>query len=176
MVNESSWMGIVERWASDGAQWIAVDGLGASGKTTLADELSSVLGLAVVHLDDFTRPGAVGWERERFRHQVFEPLRAGGRARYQRHHWTSPAPTDWVDLVAAGPVVVEGLGVSEPPEGLSWDRLVWVAAPVALRRRRAEARDPGRFSCWSQTWGPIEQEWFERSQPWRGADLIWVNT
>lgn len=175
MRNDLVLTGIVEGWVRDGLRWLAIDGLGASGKTTVADELAGVLGLAVVHLDDFTRPGAVGWERDRFREQVVEPLRAGRDARYQRHHWTSPEPSDWVDLPAAGPVVVEGLGASEPPPGVIWDRLVWVAAAPGVRRGRAEARDPGRFSCWSQTWRPIEQEWFERAQPWRGADLVWVN-
>lgn len=166
----------VERWTAAGSRWIAIDGLGASGKTTLADEIANALGLAVVHLDDFTRPGAVGWERERFREQVVEPLQAGRAARYQRHHWTSPEPTDWVDLPTSQAVIIEGIGASEPPEGVTWDRVVWVAVSEAVRHRRAEVRDPGRFGCWSQTWRPIEQQWFERSQPWRGADLVWVNT
>ncbi|MGA4669231.1 hypothetical protein ACPCG0_05445 [Propionibacteriaceae bacterium Y1923] len=166
----------VARWLDEGARWIAVDGLGASGKTTLADQLAAhVDGLAVVHLDDFTRPGAVGWERERFREQVYEPLRVGVATRHQRHHWTSTEPTDWVELSPGRGVLVEGVGASEPPEGLVWDRVLWVAAPQERRHRRAEARDVGRFECWAQNWRPVEQEWFERARPWRGADLVWVN-
>ncbi|MGA4509023.1 uridine kinase family protein [Propionibacteriaceae bacterium G1746] len=165
----------VADWVDEGARWIVIDGLGASGKTTLADQLvAHVDGLAVVHLDDFTRPGAVGWERERFTAQVWAPLQAGQAARYQRHHWTSPEPTDWVDLPAARAVLVEGIGASEPPKGVAWDRFIWLAAPESVRSERAALRDPGRFGCWSQNWRPTEQEWFDRTEPWRGADLVWV--
>ncbi len=164
-----------------GAQWLAIDGLGASGKSTLADRVLAAApqppigrGLALVHLDDFTRPGTVGWERDRFREQVVDPLRAGTTARYQRWHWTSDEPGDWVEIPAASAVLVEGIGATEPPEGVAWDRLVWLAAAPSVRTRRAEQRDPGRFGCWSSTWRPIEDEWFVRAQPWRIADLVWV--
>ena len=164
----------VGQWVAAGQRWIALDGLGAAGKTTVACDLADRLDLSVVSVDDFTRPGAVGRERDRFRAQVWEPLCAGRDARYQRHHWTSPEPTEWVDLPADRAVLVEGLGVSEPGAGMRWDRLVWVSAPPSRRAQRAADRDAGRFGCWSQTWRPIEQEWFDRAQPWRGADLVWV--
>lgn len=165
----------VEAWVASGQRWFALDGLGACGKSTLARALAERVGMDVIALDDFTRPGAVGWERDRFREQVWEPAQAGRVVRYQRHHWTSPTPTDWVELPAAGAVLVEGIGASEPPEGVHWDKLIWVSAAEAVRGARADERDPGRFGCWSQTWRPIEQEWFERAEPWRRADLVWVN-
>ena len=165
---------LVERWRGEGARWVGLDGLGASGKTTLAELVAQRLDdVAVVHLDDFTRPGTVGWERERFRSQVFEPLSAGRAARYQRWHWTSDAPTDWCDVPPGSTVIVEGIGAAEPPDGLAWDRLIWLSCPTSVRMGRAERRDPGRFSCWSQTWRPIEQQWFDSDEPWRNADLVW---
>lgn len=164
----------VSQWCASGARWIALDGLGASGKTTLAEVLARhVPGLVVVHVDDFTRPGTVGWERDRFAAQVHEPLLAGASARYQRWHWTSPEPTEWCTIPAGSSVLVEGIGASEPPQGMLWDRVLWLSAPEPVRMRRAADRDPGRFGCWTQNWRPIEQEWFEESAPWRRADLVW---
>lgn len=162
-------------WLDAGRRWLAVDGLGASGKTTLAAMVQCERpGLHVVHLDDFTRPGTVGWERERFRDQVWQPLRRGVSARYQRWHWTSPEPTDWVEVPADAAILVEGIAASESPDAVSWDGLVWLAAPLGVRMARAAQRDPGRFSCWSTTWQPTEQAWFAGEQPWRRADAVIV--
>ncbi|MGJ6981340.1 hypothetical protein ACSDQ9_12555 [Aestuariimicrobium soli] len=172
---------LVRGWFDDGARVVAIDGLGASGTSTLAAlvaaELaaSDVADIDVVTLDDFTRPGAVGWERDRFVRQVYAPVRAGEPVRYQRHHWTSPVPTEWVELAAGRRLLVEGIGASEPPAGVTWDRLLWLAAPAPVRNDRARRRDPDRHACWSGTWAPIEDEWFVRTSPWTKADAVWVN-
>lgn len=160
-----------------GARWIAVDGLGAAGKSTLTEAVQHARPeVAVVHLDDFTRPGTVGWERERFVEQVYLPLQRGEAARYQRWHWTDSEPTDWLEIEAGAPVLIEGIGSSEAPASVHWDAVIWVAAAPTTRLRRAAQRDPGRQACWAETWRPIEDEWFTRTQPWCQADLIWVNS
>lgn len=166
---------IARRFEAD-ARAFALDGLGASGKSSLAALVAERVPAAhVVTLDDFTRPGAVGWERERFVEQVWTPWRQGLPARYQRHHWTQAEPGEWTEVPAGAKLLVEGIGASEPPEGVVWDVLVWLAASPAVRTARAQRRDPGRFGCWNQTWRPIEDAWFADQRPWRGADLCWVN-
>ncbi|MFD1079860.1 hypothetical protein ACFQ29_42070, partial [Longispora fulva] len=80
-------------------RWVGIDGLGASGKTTLAATVAAALpGSVVVHVDDFARPSVETWERDRFVAQVLEPLAVGRPARYERWDWASDASLGWVDV------------------------------------------------------------------------------
>ena len=159
-----------------GARWLVVDGLGASGKTTFASRVEAGWADAqIVHLDDFTRPGAVAWDSERFLEQVYQPLSAGLPARYQRWHWTQAEPGEWVDLAAGRPVILEGIGASDPEVDVAWDVRVWLDASEEERCVRAERRDPARFECWTTTWRPIEARWAEDSRPWERADIVVSN-
>jgi len=161
---------------SEGEQWIAIDGLGASGKSELARLTHQANPqIAVVALDDFTRPGSVNWDGDRFLQQVRYPLDAGQDAHYQRWHWTSDQPGEWVTIPAGTPVLVEGIGASTPPGQTYWDLTVWMEAPPQTRMARAERRAPERFACWSATWRPIEDAWFENALPWKLSDLIVIN-
>lgn len=156
-----------------GARWIVIDGLGASGKTTFAALVEAAWPDAqVVHLDDFTRPGAVAWEAERFLEQVYRPLSANLPSHYQRWHWTEPTPGEWVSLVAGQPVVLEGIGASDPEVGVDWDLRVWLEAAEEERCARAERRDPARYECWATNWRPIEARWAAERRPWEQADII----
>ncbi|HNV10842.1 MAG TPA: hypothetical protein PKN27_05875 [Propionibacteriaceae bacterium] len=156
-----------------GARWIVVDGLGASGKTTFASGIVEARPqVQVVHLDDFTRPGSVAWESERFLEQVYRPLAGGSPASYQRWHWTQAEPGEWVDLGAGRPVVLEGIWASDPAVAVDWDLRVWLEVPEEERCARALLRDPARYECWSTTWRPIEAKWAATQRPWERADVV----
>jgi len=63
---------------------VVIDGYGGSGKTTLAKALA--LGLrdaTVVRTDDFSRPGVSGWDWQRMKAQVLDPLSSDQPGRYQ---------------------------------------------------------------------------------------------
>lgn len=73
-----------------GTTIIAIDGCGGSGKSTLAKLLASrVPGTTVVSTDDFARPRVLGWEWERMKAQVLDPLNRSRPGKYQRYDWPS---------------------------------------------------------------------------------------
>lgn len=152
-----------------------VDGLGASGKSTFAASLVRALPAppAVVRGDDFIRRGTTDWDQARFVDQVVVPVLVDGQTGgYLRWPWDADAPTEWVE-VQVGPVVLEGIAVSEldVPVGVRTLR-VWIETPDTDRVARAEHRDPARFACWRDEWRPVESAWAAATRPWDRADLV----
>lgn len=151
---------------------IGVDGLGASGKTTFARQLADEIGGVVVHTDELSAPGSEPWEIDRFIDQIWRPLSRGLPARYRVHHWTQTQAGDWIDVPVGVPIILEGVRSTAKANPAPFDLRIWVEAQRAQRMARAEARDPGRFSCWTTNWMPIEDAWFAAERPDLRADYV----
>ncbi len=159
---------------SRGTRWIGVDGLGGSGKTTLAARIERALpGAVVVHIDDFARPDVQGWERDRFVEQVLRPLLAGRPARYQRWDWPTDTGAEWHEIAAGVPVVVEGVSSTDVRLGVPWDFTIWVEAPYEVRLARAIERDgEAMLDRWLTDWMPSEDAYEAEQRPQDRVDLI----
>ncbi len=157
-----------------GTSWVGIDGLGASGKTTLAEALSTALaGSVVVHVDDFARPDLPGWELQRFVVQVRDPLLAGRPALYQRWNWSTNTGAEWIEVRPGGPVIVEGVSSTDTRLGVPWDFTIWVDVPREMRVRRALERDgEAMMHRWLNDWIPSEEDYVRRQQPRNRVDLI----
>ncbi len=165
-----------------GTRWVGVDGLGASGKTTLAARVVAALpGAVVVHVDDFARPGtpgwdpvrSAGWEYARFVTQVLEPLQAGRSARYRGWDHTRTAPGPWRQVPTGVPVVVEGVAATDARTGVPWDVTVWLDVTEDERRRRILARDaPDVLELWRRAWWPSELAYVAGQNPAGRADVV----
>jgi uridine kinase len=148
---------------------VAVDGITAAGKSTLAAELVGALsayGRAAVHLstDDFHHPRARRYRQGResargyyedsydfatFRRDVLEPLGPGGTRRYR------PASLDLETdetvhppVAQAAPdaiVVVDGSFLQVPALAAAWDEVVFVDTTLAIARERGSRRDAQSF-------------------------------
>lgn len=153
---------------------VAIDGLGGSGKTELATRLAASLGnTAVVHTDDFARPGVRGWEWQRMHNQVLGPLISDQPARYQRYDWDEDRLAEWHDLAVGGTLIVEGVSSMRDELGKYWDFGIWVDAPYDVRLARGVARDGEEWRRqWTDVWMPDELEYFERQSPDKKADII----
>ncbi|RYZ31595.1 MAG: hypothetical protein EOP01_03045 [Propionibacteriaceae bacterium] len=160
-----------------GTRWVGIDGLGASGKTTLAATVAAALpGAVVVHVDDFARPSVETWERDRFVAQVLEPLVAGRPARYERWDWASDASLGWVDVAPGLPVVVEGVSSTDVRLGVPWDVTLWVDAPDEVRLARALARDGEAMrEQWVERWRPAEEAYEAAQRPQERVDAVVVD-
>jgi uridine kinase len=157
-----------------GTRWVGVDGFGASGKTTLATAIATLLpGSVVVSIDDFARLGLPGWDRELFTSQVVESLLAGRAARYRRHDLLTDEALDWVEVPDGVPVIVEGVSAIDVRLPVPWDVTLWVEVPAELRRARILARDdPALLDVWRTDWWPSEQAYAESQRPQERVDAI----
>jgi uridine kinase len=154
--------------------WIGVDGKGASGKSTLAEEIAAAVPRAVlISIDDFARPDLTGWDRERFVAQVRQPLLAGRPAHYQRWDFATNRGADWRQVPTGVPVVVEGVSATDVRLEVPWDLTLWVEARPEVRLRRATERDgPEMLQRWLTDWIPSEDEYERTQHPQQRVDLI----
>ncbi|MFD5825127.1 uridine kinase [Lentzea sp. NPDC060358] len=141
---------------------VAVDGITASGKTTMARELTSAIagrGRPATHLsmDGFHHPRAVRHRQGRdsadgyyadaydfasFRRLVLDPLGPGGSRLYRRRiiDLRADAPVDEPPALAPDDLVLVVDGSFLQRE-LEWDEVVFVDTPFEVARDRGTRRD-----------------------------------
>jgi uridine kinase len=177
---------VARRQASRERVFVAIDGCGGAGKSTLARGVQdSMANVSIVRTDDFFRPlrqlsdTALEPSRayelyfpwKRLRDEALAPLRQGKTARYQRHDWTRDALGEWVIVEPNPIVIVEGVYSSRPELRGLLDAIIFVDAPREVRRRRMLARGP-EDSDWMRPWMAAEDWYLERIRPQASADLI----
>lgn len=141
---------------------VAVDGITASGKTTLARELTALVaarGRSAAHLsmDGFHHPRAIrhrlgrssaegyyldAYDFAAFSRLVLEPLGPGGDRRYRERiiDLRSDTPIDEPPVPAPDDLVLVVDGSFLQRE-LEWDEVVFVDTPFAVARERGSRRD-----------------------------------
>jgi uridine kinase len=144
---------------------VAVDGIDAAGKTTLADELMVGLharGRPVIRasIDGFHRPrseryrrgatSAEGYYLDSFDYPAVQtalllPLGPAGSGRYRRavFDFRTDRPLATPDEVAPANavLVVDGVFLLRPELEACWDYRIWVEVPFAVALERARVRD-----------------------------------
>lgn len=155
---------------------LAVDGRGASGKSTFAEVLSrAVPGSVVVHMDD------IAWHHAFFdwaalaRDGVLIPVHAGQAVRYRPPAWDARSRGGAIEVPSGCPLVVmEGCGAARR-ELMPWiDVVVWVQADIQKAKTRGLVRDGGTAEAeafWNQ-WMAEEFPFFAQERPWERADVI----
>jgi uridine kinase len=188
------------RWRKAGSRVtvVAIDGYGASGKTTIAGSLCARIVFSLVHADDFFKPARqrpadparnesshapsppVGergrdladyYDVARLRSEALEPLRAGHEALFQRFDWDSGALSSVETRVAPHELVVlEGVYSAAPELADLVDKAIYVDTPEPERLRRlAELVAPEE---WDSGWLRAEKDYFDTTRPADSFDLV----
>ncbi|MCM3882266.1 dephospho-CoA kinase [Frankia sp. R82] len=153
---------------------LALDGRSGAGKTTLAARLGQALPAPCVSLEDLYG----GWDGlaagvGRLVAEVLVPLAAGRTPRVPRYDWTARAWQEPRPLtVAGGLLVVEGVGAGARAAAPYLSLLVWLEAPVALRRTRALARDGDVYTGHWDAWAAQESALLDQDDTRSRADIV----
>lgn len=176
---------LIEGARAAGPLMVAIDGMSAAGKSTLAGRVVEELADAeLIQGDDFYR---VMDDRERFalspedgyrqdfdwqrlRHEVLEPIREGKPARFQRYDWSTGKLGEWAEARAAPVVILEGVYASRPELRVLFDLVVWVETSTATRASRQAERDD--TPEWVDRWDAAEHHYIDRFAPATLADLV----
>lgn len=149
---------------------IGMDGMAASGKTTLAALLAERLDASVIHMDDFFLPqGFRTPERlrspggnvyyERFCKEVKPYLRSGQLFGYRIFDAHKHEYVDVRDVWPKPVIIVEGCYCMHPRIGDVYDlRLFVEVSPYEQERRIAETR-PARAEMFKAMWIPMENRY-----------------
>ena len=155
---------------------VAIDGRCASGKTTLAGQIGSLLGLPVVHMDHFflrpeqrtekryAQPGG-NIDYERFRAEVLEPLSEGRTVLYRPYCCQTGVLEEPIELPSAPVVVVEGSYACHPSLWDFYCRRVFITVDPEEQLRRIRQRDgPEQLQTFQKCWIPLEERYFGSCQ------------
>ncbi len=165
---------VAERLQADGRAVLALDGMSASGKSTLAALLAPVWEAAVYRMDDFFLPPALrtaarlaepggNVHYERFASQVLEPLARAEAFSYQRYDCHADTLTEAREHPARV-TIIEGSYALHPAFGAYYARLRPVTAFLRIsegaqreriRRRNGEAM----LARFEREWLPLEKSY-----------------
>lgn len=188
----------VETTAPAGPALVAIDGVGASGKTTLADELGVAVRtrpVAVLHADDFFNPPEIRHARGRHSPEGFwldtydysrmisealGPLRSRVPGAAQQ---VAPNLLEWIAPSALNRdahdalVLVEGAFLHRHELRSYWDFSIFVDVPMVEARRRMELRagvvlDDGLLARYFGA----QQIYFRAARPWLRATVVLDNS
>ena len=164
---------------------IGIEGYGGSGKTTLAQELSTALGDAyVISIDDFivkeklAEPSWDGgaFDRDRLERQVLRPARHGEPVAYQRLDWETNTLSALVFVPAVSYLIIEGISAYHPSIEGYYDVKIWVETPAAIAQARGHARDGGsENAAFWELWAQNDIAYQQRYHPEAQADFVYVN-
>ena len=163
---------------------IAIDGRAASGKSTLAQQLSELLDADVIHMDDFFLPLSL-----RTKERLAEP---GGNVHYERFaeevlpYLKSPAAFsyrildcskldyDGKRMIGNKPIrIVEGSYSHHPKFGRYADLFVFSDVDTEEQMRRICLRNGAeKARMFAEKWIPMEERYFADCDVKKSADAI----
>lgn len=166
---------IVEKCKISGKRAVlAIDGMSASGKTTLAEELAEQFSGSVIHTDDFHLPFELRTEErraqpggnldyERFAREVLPYLNQKTEITYGRFSCREGKIVETVNIGADCPlVIVEGAYSMRPEFRKAYDLSICMLISEELQRERLIAREGReRYANFEKLWVPLENRYIE---------------
>jgi uridine kinase len=180
---------------STGRALVAVDGIGASGKSTFAGSLAMQLTgrpVAVLHLDDFFNPPAIRHARGRHSPEGFwldtynydaltshalDPLK-NGNGRYRP---SAASPSDgpqWLQAPEDAVMLIEGTFLHRDELRHYWDFSIYLHVPFAVAAQRMTARGTVKSpdDPLLQRYFGAQGLYFEQAHPCERASLVIDNS
>jgi uridine kinase len=165
---------------------IAIEGFGGSGKTTIANKLSSALGNAyVVNIDDFIVKEKInepswdkgGFDRARLEQQVLLPASRQEPVHYQELVWESNQLSKPKVMPQIHYLIVEGISCYHPDIAHYYDFKLWIDTPIEVAKARGQARDGSNENAdmWD-LWAENDIRYREKYHPEQQADFIINNS
>jgi uridine kinase len=151
---------------------VAIDGPSGAGKTQLANGLAESAGGAVLHLEDIY-PGWHGLAATPpIVRGVLDVVAAGGTGTAPRWDWAADSPGPPIDVPPAPLLVLDGVGSGAAILRPVLSLLIWVEAPVDVRRQRALSRDGEVYEPFWDVWAAQEAAHFATDETRRHADVV----
>ena len=166
---------------------IAIDGRCASGKTTLAKELSQMLTCNVIHMDDFfLRPEQRTSERlsipgenvdhERFLSDVLLPLEGGKAFAFRPFSCNNCSLGDPIKVTPKGINIIEGSYSCHPSLWEHYDlRIFLTVSPEEQFKRIVKRNGEQNAEVFRTRWIPLEEKYFTAFDIAKRCDIVLKN-
>lgn len=174
---------------NDGERFvIAISGFGGAGKSTLSEQLSTLLGNAtLIHCDDFIASDEDGaleghhlnWEV--LEDQVLRPAKTALKLTSRIYDWPTNKPVR-EKVLANKYIIIEGsIWLLQTKLKQYFDLTIWVNVPQDIANARGKKRDAEEYgvnhdALWDNVWGPRENDSFNTLRPDKIADILLENS
>lgn len=166
---------------------IAIDGMCASGKTTLANRLAKEFGMQVIHTDDFflpfemrtperlSQPGG-NIHYERFIEEIVTPLMAGTDFEYRIFNCSTGGYCTSKSVTCNKPIIIEGAYSMHPETPDIYDLKIFSEISSEAQLLRIEKRNGAdALNVFKEKWIPFENRYFEAFAIKDKCDIIITN-
>ncbi|MBQ3080021.1 MAG: hypothetical protein IJC48_08510 [Clostridia bacterium] len=165
---------------------VAIDGMCASGKSTLAEEIAFVMDAPLFHMDDYFLPMEKRTEkrlqeiggnvdRERFYEEILLPLSEGKSVRFRPFDCSQMALLPPVAKEAGQINIVEGAYACHPDLIEKYDFIICMNIDPALQRERILKRDGERMlRRFENEWIPMELNYLNHFKIAENANLTYM--
>jgi uridine kinase len=151
--------------------FVAIDGPGGSGKSSLARVLAAELDAQIIQTDDFASwDNPVDWWPELIA-RALQPLAAGRPARYQPTSWEGEEKQP-LQIEPSAFVILEGVTASREAFRPYLAYSIWIETPRAVRLSRGLERDGEQARAQWEQWMAEEDRYVERERPAEHADCV----
>lgn len=151
---------------------VTIDGPAGSGKTTLANELATVLiaaqgAASVIHLDELYE----GWDGalaqklfDRIDAWILTPIKNGLSPKHLKYDWHLDKYTTWSELPLTPIVIIEGVGSGHTSLREFVSQAIWIESDEDLLLDRVVQRDGEAVRDEMLIWKSREKNYFELHQ------------
>lgn len=152
---------------------VAIDGRAASGKSTLARDISEIIHASVIHMDDFFLPPSLRTEErlaqaggnvhyERFAEQILPKLCQKEDFEYDVFDCSIMQMGGKRQVPLTNPIIVEGSYSAHPILGEYYDLLVFADVSEKEQRTRILERNGEKLlEMFTSRWIPMEERYFK---------------
>lgn len=163
---------------------IAIDGMCASGKTTLATLLSEEFGFETIHMDDFFLPFEMRSEErlsqpggnihyERFIEEVIIPLKENKDFEYRIFDCSSGEFNGKRKILHNNPVIIEGAYSLHPQIPDIYDLKIFLQISPEAQLERIKMRNGDQaLEVFKEKWIPFENNYFDTFGIREKCDII----
>lgn len=166
---------------------IGVDGLGASGKTTLAEAIKKAHSeSSIIHTDEFYLPKAdrstgvleshvvsPDFDWDRFENQVIKPIRRNLLVKYERYDWRADQWDSWIEIPATHWIIIVGVYALQSRFFSAYDYTIWMDVPREERiKRMIEREGEAVANEWLEKWSPREENYWTLEGPDKRASIV----
>ncbi len=161
---------------------IAIDGMAASGKTTLANEIAKKLDANIIHTDDFYLPSHLRTDErlnqlccnidyERLQSEVLEHINE--HILYHKFDCKQMQQTEEFRLDYKKILIIEGAYSMHPILGKYYDLSIYLKTPSTKQEERILNRD-GMMQLikFKENWIPLERQYFDKYRIEKQADIV----
>lgn len=159
---------------------IAIDGMSASGKTTLAAVLGQALGAPVIHTDDFFIPRKsrtgnedINIDINRFLREVIEPLSRGHALCYGVFDCMTQKITRYEKVCPCEIYIIEGAYCLHPSMPQVATLKVFMQISADEQKARITTRNGAQgYIAFRDRWIPFENSYFEKYKIKERCDIV----